>query len=70
MFVGSGTSKLRHAVKTLRTNWDASEDGWRDGVRHDFERTRVEPLDSQANLTLRAMQALCDVLSRVYRECS
>lgn len=70
MFVGSGTSKLRHAIKTLRERWDESEDGWRDANRLEFERKRIEPLDAQANATLRAMQTLCDVLSRAYRECS
>ena len=70
MYVGSGTSKLRHASRTLRTRWDDTEESWRDSVREDFERTRLEPLDTQANLTLRAMQALCDVLARAYRDCS
>lgn len=70
MYVGAGTSKLRHAIKTLRQRWDDSEDGWRDMVRQDFERSRLEPVDSQANSTLRAMQTLCDVLTRAYRECS
>ena len=37
MYVGSGTSKLRHAVKTLRQRWDESEDDWRDRVREDFQ---------------------------------
>ncbi len=70
MYVGSGTSKLRNAIKTLRSQWDASEEGWRDAIRQDFERKRLEPIDSQSTSTLRAMQTLCDVLSRVYRECS
>ena len=70
MYVGSGTAKLRHATRTLRQRWDETEDDWRDRVREDFERIRLEPLDSQANSTLRAMQNLCDVLSRAYRECS
>lgn len=70
MYVGSGTSKLRHAIKTLRSRWDETEDSWRDSVRMDFERKRIEPLESQAQATLRAMQILCDTLSRIYRECS
>lgn len=70
MYVGSGTSKLRHAIKTVRERWDASEDGWRDANRQEFERKRLEPIDAQATSTLRAMQQLCDVLSRAYRECS
>ena len=56
MYVGSGTSKLHHAIKTLRAHWDDSEDGWRDANRQEFERKRIEPLDSQAQSTLRAMQ--------------
>ncbi len=70
MYVGSGSSKLRHAIKTVRSKWDESEDGWRDSNRQEFERKRLEPIDAQANSTLRAMQQLCDVLSRAYRECS
>ena len=70
MHVGSGSSKLRHAIKTLRAHWDDSEDGWRDANRMEFERKRIEPLDAQANGTLRAMQQLCDILSRAYRECT
>ena len=70
MYFGSGASKLRHAIKTVRERWDESEDGWRDANRQEFERKRLEPLDSQATSTLRAMQQLCDVLSRAFRECS
>lgn len=70
MHVGSGASAMRHAIKTLRARWDETEDDWRDEIRLDFERKRIEPIDSQATSTLRAMQTLCDVLSRVYRECS
>ena len=70
MYVGAGTSKLRHAAKTLRSRWDETEDAWRDSVRQDFERKRLEPIESQAHSTLRAMQTLCDVMSRIYRECS
>ena len=70
MYVGTGSSKLRHAIKTLHAKWDDGEEGWRDSVRQDFEKKRLEPIDSQATSTLRAMQNLCDVLSRAYRECS
>jgi len=70
MHVGSGTSALRHALKTLHARWDESEDGWRAAVRREFEEKRLMPIDAQATSTLRAMQTLCDVMSRVYRECS
>ncbi len=70
MYVGSGTAQLRNATKTLLARWDETGDGWRDVVRQDFEERRIIPMESQATATLRAMQALCDVLSRIYRECS
>ncbi len=70
MHVGAGSGKLRHGLKTLRVRWENSEDGWRDSIRQEFENKRIVPLESQATTTLRAMQTLCDVLSRIYRECS
>ncbi len=70
MYLGAGTSKLRHATKTLRSKWDETEDSWCDSVRHEFERKRLEPIEGQAYATLRAMQTLCDVMSRIYRDCS
>ena len=70
MNVGAGTGKLRHAMKTLRSKWDATEDEWRDHVREDFEQKRITPLEAQAAATLRAMHNLNEVLARAYRECS
>jgi len=70
MYVGAGVSKLRQSIKDLRAHWDDSEGGWRDAIRAEFEEKRINPLESQATQTLRAMQEICDVLARIYRECS
>jgi hypothetical protein len=70
MYFGSGVTKLNHAAKALRVNWEATEDGWRDQVRRDFEQRQIEPLLSQATLTIRAMEELSEIFGRIYRDCS
>ncbi len=70
MYFGSGTSKLRHALKTLRSQWDQTQDGWNDQVRRDFEEKRLAPLDSQVSSTMRAMDQLAELFSKIYRDCS
>ena len=70
MYFGAGTPKLNHAIKNLRIAWEATEDGWRDQVRTEFEENHIEPFLSQATNTLRAMEQLSDVFARIYRECS
>lgn len=70
MYFGSGTSKLHHALKTLKANWEATEDGWRDQVRRDFEDRQIEPLASQANIAVRAMDELAELFARIYRDVS
>lgn len=70
MYFGAGTSKLQHAIKSLRTHWDESQDGWRDQVRVDFEEQHIVPLDAQATNTLRAMHTIADLLARIQRDCS
>ncbi len=70
MTFGSAASQLQHAIKTLRSRWDSVEGEWRDDVRRQFEQTRVEPLDRQAEDTLRAMRELVELMSRIYKDCS
>lgn len=70
MYFGSGATKLQHAVKTLRTNWDATRDGWRDQVHHDFEERTLAPMDAKAVQAVRAMDELADLFAKIYRDCS
>lgn len=70
MYFGSGRARLNNALKTLRAQWDNSADRWRDQVRLDFEREHVEPVLSQAERTLQAMDELVDLLGRIQRDCS
>ena len=70
MYFGNGTTKLQHAVKTLRQTWEATEDDWRDSIRAEFEANRIDPMAAQAALTMRAMDTLADLFARIYRDCS
>jgi hypothetical protein len=66
----AGSNRLNHAIKTLRVHWDETEAHWRDAVRREFEEHHVEPLESQVETTLRAMQRLGEVLARLRRDCA
>lgn len=70
MYFGAGIPKLNHAIKSIRTAWEGTQDGWRDQVHTDFEEQHVEPFVAQATTTLRAMEQLADTFARIYRECS
>lgn len=70
MYFGAGVGKLQHALKTLKAHWEVTEDGWRDGMRQEFQERRLEPLATQSSATLRAMDQLADLFSRIHRDCS
>ena len=70
MYFGSGIPKLNHGIKSLRGEWDATAEAWRDQVRADFESNHVEPFLAQATTTLRAMEQLADTFARIHRDCS
>jgi hypothetical protein len=70
MSTSGGSNRLNHAIKTLRAKWDEVEDLWRDGVRRDFEKLHMEPLERQVASTMRGMNELAEVLNRARRECS
>jgi hypothetical protein len=70
MYFGAGIPKLQHALKSLRTAADQTEDDWRDALRDDFLREYVEPLLEKANVTLRAMDQLADLFARIQRDCT
>ena len=65
----AGSNKLNYAIKTLRAKWDQTEVHWRDAVRREFEEHHIEPLESQVETTLRAMQQLAGILARMRKEC-
>jgi hypothetical protein len=57
-------------MKTLRERWDETQIHWRDQVRVDFEKHHMDPLQSQVEQTLRAMNQLGEVLARMRKDCA
>jgi hypothetical protein len=70
VYFGSGKTKLNNAAKALRAHWEATEDGWRDQVRRDFEERQIEPVITQAVVTARAMDDLAELFAKIYRDVS
>jgi len=67
--MSAGAARLKHALKTLRENWEITKELWADGVARDFEKEHIIPLEQQVNTTLRGMDKINDVMSKVRQEC-
>lgn len=70
MNLSDGWTSMSAALKEMRTQWEAIRMDWNDGVSKDFEENHWEPLESQVVATLRAVDRLSPVLSRMQRDCS
>ena len=66
----AGTSRLKHAIQTLRESWQATEPLWDDAVRRRFEERYVRPLEPGVDAALLGIQKLGEILDRVRRDCS
>ena len=66
----SGSARLTHAIRDLRTKWDETRAFWADQVAADFEKTHMDPLSAQCESTARGMSELGEVLGKVKRDCS
>ena len=67
--MSAGAARLKYSMKTLREHWEITKEQWADGVARDFEKEHLVPLEQQVNTTLRGMDKINDVLSRVRHEC-
>ncbi len=67
--MSAGAARLKHAVKDLREHWEETKEFWADGVARDFEKEHLLPLDHQVNTTLRGMDKISDVMSKVRSAC-
>jgi hypothetical protein len=68
--VMAGSSRLKHAIRSLQEHWRGVESTWTDDVRHRFEERHLAPLDPATDAALIALQKLADVLDRVRRDLS
>jgi hypothetical protein len=68
--MSAGPARLKHAMKTLRENWDVTKTQWADSSSRDFEKNHLVPLEQQVNTALRGMEKLQEVLQKVRHDCS
>jgi hypothetical protein len=63
-------SSLHHAMKTLRFQWDETQDVWNDSVRRQFEEQYLVPLEPRVSTMLKAVNRLSQIFARASEECS
>ena len=66
--VMAGSSRVKHAIRTLREHWRAVEPNWDDSVSRRFEERHLAPLDPATDAALISMQKLAELLDRVRRD--
>jgi len=66
----AGSSRLKHAIKSLQDQWRITESTWNDSVRRKFEERHLAPLDPAIDSALLGMAKLAEILSQVRRDCS
>ncbi|GJQ30767.1 MAG: hypothetical protein HBSAPP03_26510 [Phycisphaerae bacterium] len=69
MSVAGAKGSLFDAMKDLRLRFDAVRDQWDDQTRRAFEREEIDPLEPKVAAALKAIDAVQELIRRVYREC-
>ncbi len=70
MSLTTASVELASALKTVRVVWEDTREVWKDSVSRDFESQRFDPLVTQVEATLGAIDRLTPILARALRECS
>ena len=69
MSLAAGRYQLANAHKSLKAEWLATENVWRDQVRQDFAETYWDPLEARLASVLGAMDRLDQALAQMKQEC-
>jgi len=69
MSLSTGRYQLANAYKSLKQEWDATENFWRDVVRQDFTEQRWDPLSERVASVLTAMDKLDQALAQMRQDC-
>jgi hypothetical protein len=70
MSLSSGRYQLANAFKTLKQEWEATENIWRDVVRKDFADEHWDPLASRLTTVLTAIDRLDQEMTQMRQDCS
>jgi hypothetical protein len=69
MILHDSKTKLTYAARKLQLRWNETQTQWNDAVSADLERKWLAPLDPKVAATVRAIDALAEVLNRAEAEC-
>ena len=69
MSLSAGRYQLANAFKSLKQEWEATENIWRDIVRRDFAEHHFDPLAARLASVLAAMDRLDEALGQMERDC-
>ncbi len=69
MSLAAGRYQLANAFKSLKEEWEATEEIWRDVVRKDFEKVHFGPLQERLSAVLTAIDRMDQLLARMKAEC-
>jgi hypothetical protein len=69
MSLAAGRSQLSNAYKSLKQEWEATENVWRDIIRKEFADNHWDPLSARLSSVLTAMDRLDQALAQMKQEC-
>jgi hypothetical protein len=69
MNLGARRSQLATLAKELHGHWGETKTHWRDVRSQEFEARYLEPLETQLNAALTAIEKLEGVLKKVRSDC-
>lgn len=67
--LSTGRYQLSNAFKSLKSEWEGTENVWRDVVRKDFADTYFDPLAVRLASVLTAMDRLDLALAQMKQDC-
>jgi hypothetical protein len=69
MSLSSGRYQLSNAFKSLKLEWEATENVWRDAVRKEFAEAHWDPMAGRLASVLSAMDRLDQSLEQMKQDC-
>jgi len=69
MIFDDGKARLIYAARKIRLHWEHTQAQWNDKVTHDFERKHLEPFEPKIVASVRAVERLAELFTRVEHEC-
>jgi hypothetical protein len=69
MGVADGRALLGKAMKDLLMRWADAKSQWNDSTSDNFEKNRLQPLETDLRSATTAMDQMAQILNQVRRDC-